>query len=248
MVRQCVGHDCPSVRAMTEDATLHQIVASTQGVLLDFDGPMTPLMPAPLNFEIADSIRSVLRNAEVPMPADVEDTKDPLVVLRFAANLAEDVEAVAEQTCRDAEVEAARRASPTPGALELLAACAATDRPLVIVTNNSADAAWAFVQQAGLVRYIADVCGRPAGHPELMKPDPYLLHSAIEQLGLPAQDCVLFGDSVSDVVAAARASVRCVGFGKHPQRAKELADAGADVVVETVLELARVIGSTPKRS
>jgi HAD superfamily hydrolase (TIGR01509 family) len=77
------------------------------------------------------------------------------------------------------------------------------------------------------------------------KPDPDLVHAALEKVGQPAQDAVMVGDTTWDCEAAARAGVPTIallsgGFGKD-----ELREAGALAVFETPAELVQRLNETP---
>ena len=60
-----------------------------------------------------------------------------------------------------------------------------------------------------------------------MKPDPYLVVEALRRIDAAANDCVLVGDSVSDVEAGLAARVVVVGLAKTAERGNELKRAGA---------------------
>jgi hypothetical protein len=49
-----------------------------------------------------------------------------------------------------------------------------------------------------LTEYVGEVVGRPAIHPDLMKPDPYLLVTAAGQLRTQVVACMFIGDPVID--------------------------------------------------
>jgi phosphoglycolate phosphatase len=61
-----------------------EVLTSTGPVLLDFDGPVTPLMPAPVNWQIAEAMRDIIWAAEAALPESIAISADPLVVLRLA--------------------------------------------------------------------------------------------------------------------------------------------------------------------
>ncbi len=80
---------------------------------------------------------------------------------------------------------------------------------------------------------------------EATKPEPDLIHAALERAGSSSQDAVMVGDTPWDVRAAAAAGVRTIvvltgGFG-----ADELTDAGALAVYESVAELCEKLDDTP---
>jgi HAD superfamily hydrolase (TIGR01509 family) len=77
------------------------------------------------------------------------------------------------------------------------------------------------------------------------KPEPDLVHAALDLAGVPADRAVFVGDSVWDVEAAVRAGVPCVGVLSGGTSAAELRDAGAADVVEDVAALLRDLDATP---
>lgn len=213
------------------------LVASASAVLLDFDGPVTALMPPPVNQRAADSARAALPAGAQAMPPEVATSTDHLAVLRWAATQGFEALDAVERACIEAEVDAAARSTPTLGALEFLRACAAQEKPVAIVSNNSAEAVRVHLnkfQANGLVR---GVVGRAPHHPELMKPHPSLVLAALEITQTTPARTVLIGDSVSDIEVSHLAGLRAIGFAKTPTRGRELDDAGADAITDTLQEL-----------
>ena len=68
------------------------------------------------------------------------------------------------------------------------------------------------------------------------KPDPDIVHAAIEESSIPAADLVMIGDTPYDIEAAGRAQVRVIGFRSGGwsdadlQGAAEIYDGPADLV------------------
>ena len=69
----------------------------------------------------------------------------------------------------------------------------------------------------------------PAGHGAKPHPDPYLI--AMERLGVPAHDCVVFEDSRSGVRAGVAANVAAVVGVRSELGDEDLRGAGAQVTV-----------------
>ncbi|MFE7406478.1 HAD family hydrolase [Isoptericola sp. NPDC057559] len=218
---------------MTDARTL---LWSARVVLLDFDGPVTALMPAPLNRQAADSARAALARPGIE-PAEVRETSDHLAIIRWTGAHAPDALPAVEEVCIEAELEAARTSQPTPGAHELIGALYDAGVPIVIVTNNAA-VARTYAERFDLAGCIRSVVGRPAHQPELMKPNPPSVEIALQIAGVPPPEAVLIGDSVSDVVVVQTVGVRVVGYAKNPCRGRELARAGADALAETISDVA----------
>ena len=220
-----------------------QLLNESEAVLLDFDGPVTPLMPPPANLHAADAARRALERSGTK-PADViATTSDHLAVIRWTGRYAPDALRDVSDACALAEMDSAKTCTPTPGAHALLAALHAAGTPVVIVSNNEGFAIGIYLDRHHLTAYVRDVIGRPFMRPDLMKPHPHTVERALEVTGSAARDSVLIGDSVSDIEVAKAAGVRSIGYAKTRRRGAELRDAGADAVVDSIASL--IIGGHP---
>lgn len=209
-----------------------QLIQRAHAVLLDFDGPVTTLMPPPANARAADAARVPLAGLDVPH--DVAATTDHLAVLRWTgANALERLTTV-EQACIDAEIAAARVSHPTRGALDFLEACKHVDKPVVIVSNNTASSVLAFLNRYDATSLVRGIVGREPQRPDLLKPHPSLVLAALGLVQVPAGEAVLIGDSVTDIEVALATGVHAIGYAKTPARGHELIDAGADTVIENL--------------
>ncbi len=77
------------------------------------------------------------------------------------------------------------------------------------------------------------------------KPDPGIIRAALGKAGVSAGHAVMLGDTVWDVVAAARAGVPCVGVLSGGISRADLVDAGAIAVYEDVADLLRNLEASP---
>ncbi len=106
-----------------------------------------------------------------------------------------------------------------------------SDKRLAIVSNGVAEA-----ERFGIASYFETVVRSiDVG---CSKPDPAIIHIALERLGIPAAEAVLVGDSEAyDVVAAQRAGIRSVLVNRsgHP------VDTEADWVIASLSELAAIV-------
>jgi len=224
--------------------SLSATLASTTHVLLDFDGPVCSIfagLPAP---SVAARLCDVISNDHGgDLPPDEPRFTDPLEVLRWADEHLSWIAYFVDYELRDAEVEAANIAEPTPGAAEFLRACKAAGRPVAIVSNNSAPAIEAYLARTGVRDLVAHVEGRPALEPALMKPDPYLPLRAVAALGTTPATCMFVGDSTSDVQAALAIRSTPVGYANKPAKHARLADAGAVALVDSMHQLARAVAT-----
>ncbi|MFF2452959.1 HAD family hydrolase [Isoptericola sp. NPDC058082] len=218
---------------MTDARTL---LWSARAVLLDFDGPVTPLMPAPLNMQAADAARAALARHGIDA-AEIRDTSDHLAIIRWAGTHATEALSAVETMCIEAETEAARTSQPTAGAHELIAALDQAGVPVVIVTNNAASAARIYLDRWDLTAHLRGVVGRPEGRPHLMKPSTHMVERALRLADATPREAVLIGDSVSDVQVAHAARIWSLGYAKNPRRGRELAAARADALTSAIGEL-----------
>ena len=108
---------------------------------------------------------------------------------------------------------------------------------LAIVTTRSREHAALFLKQLKLEGVVHAITGREDTW--RLKPHPGPILHAAEQLGVPAERCLVVGDTTVDILAARAAGARSVavlsGFGDRA----ELERAGADMVVETAADLAK---------
>ncbi len=196
------------------------------GVLVDLDGPLTRLLPAPAHLELAAHLA-----AEVPELGDANAFADHVHVLRraAAARSARLPDLLARASA--AELEAAGRAEPAPGAADFLTRVRDAGLPVAVVSNNADAAVHRALRTCGLNHLVDHVVARLDDELDRLKPAPDLVLEAAVLLGLPPQKCVLHGDSVTDVEAALHAGARAVGVSSEPGRAAELRRAGAQHVV-----------------
>ena len=82
---------------------------------------------------------------------------------------------------------------------------------------------------------------------ESTKPEPDLVHAALQKAGADAGEAVMVGDTPFDVEAARRAGVATLAVMTGGFSEAELRDAGAQDVFESVAELRRRLDETPLR-
>jgi HAD superfamily hydrolase (TIGR01509 family) len=79
---------------------------------------------------------------------------------------------------------------------------------------------------------------------QLTKPEPDLVHAALQKAGADAADAVMIGDTPYDVEAAKRAGVPTIAVLTGGFSEAELREAGAVEVFESVAELRERVGET----
>jgi beta-phosphoglucomutase-like phosphatase (HAD superfamily) len=215
------------------------VAEGAEAVLLDFDGPVCSVFagcPAP---DIAWRLLQLVTEAGVRFPRGSGDLTDPLAVLRAAHDRAPHLVPLLDDTLTQAEIHAVRSARSTPGSQEFLVDCGLTGRPVVVVSNNSAEAVLSYLREQELAALVDRVIGRPRHRPELMKPHPSMVRSALAHLGVPPERAVLIGDSVTDILVARRCGVPSIGFANRPEKQAGLLRAGADQVIDCMTRLSR---------
>ncbi|MEV4581843.1 HAD family hydrolase [Nonomuraea jabiensis] len=232
--------------AHTGPLAVQDAMRKAQCVLLDFDGPICDIfagLPAP---QIAASLRSFLAEHGVEIPPEIEAFDDPLAVFRFSRQLGPDMSRITRDMLTRLEVEAVQTARPTPGATDLIRQSKRLGKAVAVVSNNSTMAVTFYLQRTHLGEEIDYVSARVDPDPNLMKPDPHLVHRALEQLSVKPSVSILVGDSETDMEVCKATGVVAVGYANRPGKASKLRAAGADHVVTSMTELL-VSDSTERR-
>ncbi|MGH3347866.1 MAG: HAD family hydrolase [Nocardioides sp.] len=197
-------------------------------MILDFDGPVTTLMPPPANLVAADRAREPLKG--IALSEDVRETTDHLAVLRWTLETHPSRLLEVESACTAAEVECARISPKSPEIDWLLERAEQHALLIGVASNNSENSVRTFLDRFGW-EFAALACRTPESV-RLMKPNPAFVLTAAEWLGIPPTSAVFVGDSVSDVMAGRAAGTAFIGIAKTDQRRIQLASAGAKVVLE----------------
>ncbi|WP_127782801.1 HAD family hydrolase [Rhodococcus sp. X156] len=122
-----------------------------------------------------------------------------------------------------------------PGAADLLARCAQANLRVALATSGKAkDLDWMLPRIGGAEHVEATITSEDV---EDTKPEPDLLQTAVDTLGLAAERAVTIGDSVWDGEAAARAGVRFIGVLSGGFAESELREAGAVEVYRDAADL-----------
>lgn len=208
-----------------------------RAVAFDLDGTLADSVPG-----ICNTFSTVLSAAGHRVPAAVEIAALiglPLadVMLRFAPT--GDVNAL---TSHYRSIYTATVVPATllfPRAWSLLRACKAAGLELAIVTGKSTDVADATLRRCRIRRLFRSVVGTErAARP---KPHPDLMHLAISELGVPAEQTLLVGDGTHDIEMGRDAGARTCGVAWGVHQAEHLQAAGADHVVHSMAELRQLI-------
>jgi HAD superfamily hydrolase (TIGR01549 family) len=114
---------------------------------------------------------------------------------------------------------------PLPGAADLLRTLTSLALPWAIATSGRMETASANLKSLGLERESAVVVTRD--QVSYAKPDPDLFVEAARRLGTTAQGSYVIGDSIWDMIAAARCGALGIGLLSGGYGREELMSAGA---------------------
>ena len=125
---------------------------------------------------------------------------------------------------------------PLPGAAELLAYLSQAGVPWAVATSGWLESARPLLQMLGVPAEAPVVTRDQVEH---AKPDPDLFLAAAERLKVAAEDSVVVGDSVWDLLAARRARALGVGLLSGGYGQDELERGGAYRVYQDPADLSR---------
>jgi HAD superfamily hydrolase (TIGR01662 family) len=216
---------------------LADVMSLSRSLLFDFDGPICGIfagLPAP---SIAADLREMVAGRGVDIPRGVTTSGDPFDVLRYAATISPDLAQAVADELRAMELRAVEVASATPHARQVIEAAHQAGRAIAAVSNNSREAVTRYLTTAGLAPMFTRIIGRTDPDPDLLKPNPHLITRAVKELGADAAECVLIGDSLSDIEGAHNAGVLSIGYANKPGKLERFTTARADAVITSMGEL-----------
>ncbi|WP_406008188.1 HAD hydrolase-like protein [Streptomyces sp. NBC_00637] len=225
---------------------VRELITRARVVLWDFDGPICRLFAGHPAHEVADGLvewlegrglRGLLRESERESP-------DPHVVLHAVdrRHPGSDLLAELEERLTQEELKATSTAMPTAWADPLIRTLVARKLRLAITTNNSPQAATAYLASRGLTSCFAPHIYGRSRELCLLKPHPHCLNRALRAMGSAPDTALMIGDAPSDFEAAGEAGVPFLGYARNERKEKMLREAGATVVVNslgTVLKAVR---------
>lgn len=125
-----------------------------------------------------------------------------------------------------------------PGVVDMLEALT-SHFPMSIVSTRGENSSMHFLSAFDLLRFFPVIATSLTCPHTKPFPDPVLWAAA--QMGIPAENCLMIGDTVVDVRAGKAAGAQTVGVLCGFGTAEELIRAGADLILESTAELAKVL-------
>jgi len=137
------------------------------------------------------------------------------------------------------ETKAAEEAQLMPGASEALNELKQMKKRIVVVTNNGRYGAERTIERLGLAGVFDGIVTRD--DVDELKPDPGIVHKALGLVHANADEAILVGDAVIDIVAARAASVRSVAVPTGPFPMARLLQEEPDFIVSSFLEVPELV-------
>lgn len=205
-----------------------------RAIVFDLDGTLIDSAP-----DLADALNSVLRSQGL-REQTLDDVKGMvgagakvLMQRGFAANgkaLSEqEAERLLPAFIADYRARATDKTRLMPGAQRLLTELAAAGIGLGLCTNKPEDISRQILEDFAIVSLFGSIVGGDTTPAK--KPDPRPLLHALAELGCPADEALMVGDSAADagVARAAGTGLALVTFGYSQVLVEHM---GADIVVE----------------
>jgi hydrogenase expression/formation protein HypE len=142
-----------------------------------------------------------------------------------------------------AEMEAAARCRPNPGAKELVALLRKAGVPVAIITRNRREAVERALLNLEGIEAEDFACLVTRDLPLTPKPSPEGVRHVARELGVEVGTLLLIGDHAFDIEAGARAGALTMFLENGLGTGRAVRGRGSDFVVRSLFEARRVIGS-----
>jgi HAD superfamily hydrolase (TIGR01662 family) len=224
---------------------LGDILDQARCLLIDFDGPICDIYAGLTDATVADRLRKVITAQGVSVPARITSSHDPIAVFDYAATVSPGLGELIEAEMTGQEVEAVATARPVPYVHEVVTSARGTGRRIAIVSNNSERAVRAYLAEHGLADRVDLISARTSADPALLKPSPHLLEQAITGLDASPVDCVIIGDSITDIQAARAAGIHSIGYANKAGKRDSFTDERASVIIDSLADLVLPLRARP---
>lgn len=214
------------------------LAAKAEAILFDFDGTIANT-PDGIRSTAVNTLRSlgwpderigdVNRLIGPPFPAAFSQ------VYGVDAQEAEKITHLYRETYKQLGPEACM---PYPGIPELLEHMAAAGKPMGLATCKQEQLACSMARAHGLDGYFSQVV---ANQPGQSIDKVQIVAGALQAFGVRPQEAVMIGDRADDIRGALANGVTSIGVTWGAGDARELRDAGADLLVDTPSELEEVL-------
>lgn len=210
-----------------------EVLERGEVVLLDFDGPVCAVFGGLSDHNVANELRALFPEA---LPEGIERSRDPFDLLEYAVQFGDLADQV-ERRLSELEVRAVTLAPATPGAADVLKSLRSRGVRVMIVSNNSEVAVSAYLHAHELDQFIDGVSARAGAEVAQLKPSPFLLRRAMRTAGVDAADCVMIGDSVTDIEAARAAGTPVIAYANETGKRERFARYEPTAVIDHMADL-----------
>lgn len=218
------------------------VPARVRGVLIDVDGTLLVS-----NRAHAEAFADIFRDAGYDVTAD---QVEPLIGMggdKLIPTLTGlDAEAGEGKRLAEAKKKRFREAylphlEPTPGARALVERLLRAGLSLVVATSAGGDEVKGLLERAGVADLLPEKTS--SSDAENSKPDPDILHAALEKGELAPHEAVMLGDTPYDIEAATRAGVACIALRSGGWDDADL--RGAAAIYDDPADLVAHLGDSP---
>jgi HAD superfamily hydrolase (TIGR01662 family) len=224
---------------------LADVLDQARCLLIDFDGPICDIYDGLTDATVAERLRKTITGLGISVPARIASSDDPIAVFDYAATVSSSLGELIEAEMTGQEVEAVATARPVPYVHEVVTSARGTGRSIAIVSNNSERAVRTYLDQHGLADRVDLIAARTSADPALLKPSPHLLEQAITGLGASPAECVIIGDSITDVQAARSAGIHSIGYANRPGKRDSFTAEHASAIIDSLADLVLPLRSRP---
>lgn len=215
------------------------LILSRRAVVFDCDGT---LVSQAIDYKaVRETVAELLRRHGVP-GALLSPSDGVMVMLRRSVEYlsargvpVDPVVSEVDRVVEAFELEAASKTNLIPGAVELLAFLKERGFKLGLFTLNKRPAMMLVARRFNLDRFMDAMVSRDDA--PAPKPDPRHLAAVLSKLSVEARETVVVGDHPVDVECAVKAGAAAIGVLSSGRSRRELEEAGAWAVVDSVASI-----------
>jgi phosphoglycolate phosphatase-like HAD superfamily hydrolase len=141
--------------------------------------------------------------ADATLPRKVARTRDPFVVIEYAAGIGPATGQAVYARLRRIERERVAAARVTPGVLDAMAIMTGAGTHVTVISSLDAEAARMFLVLHGLDKHVRRLVGRTRAAREILPPAPDLVATVLRERAVGS---AVFVGSTADDLAAGRAA------------------------------------------
>jgi phosphoglycolate phosphatase len=217
-----------------------------KAVVFDLDGT---LQDSKIDYEVmTERVREILIREGIPDNAlgdrravylIIRGGGDSLLELGVRGERVQTVLDLMTEAMNKTELEATDTVEPKRNALQILETLHRNGVLLGIATRSHRAYAEVCLAKMGMRQYIRGILARD--DVPFPKPDPRHLFETIALLEVDPGDVLYVGDTTTDLETARAAEVDFVGYKRDESWVQRLLDAGCDLIVEDLIDVAKMV-------